>query len=147
MAPFSAIVETCLCVQDLARAKDFYADPFGYAVIRSDERFCAFDIGGKQVFLLFVRGSDPEGTVLPFGTILPHGTAGVSHIGFRVPAESLAADDSQVRELQFRPKMTPGLKGRIPINDIARDGSAVLRQERNEIDCLDDFGLLERLRL
>jgi catechol 2,3-dioxygenase-like lactoylglutathione lyase family enzyme len=39
MAPFSAIVATCLSVQDLARAKDFYADLFGHAVMRSDERF------------------------------------------------------------------------------------------------------------
>jgi catechol 2,3-dioxygenase-like lactoylglutathione lyase family enzyme len=90
MAPSSAILETCLSVQDLARAKEFYAELFGYPVMRSDERFCAFDIDGKQVLLLFVRGSDPDGTVLPFGVIPPHGTTGVSHIGFRIPADTLA---------------------------------------------------------
>ena len=91
MAPSSAILETCLSVQDLARAKEFYAELFGYPVMRSDERLCAFDIGGIQVLLIFLRGSDPDGTVLPFGSIPPHGTTGVSHIGFRIPAESLTA--------------------------------------------------------
>jgi extradiol dioxygenase family protein len=71
MIPPSAILETCLGVQALARAKEFYANLFGYPVMRSDERFCAFDIGGQQVLLLFVRGSDPAGTVLSFGVIPP----------------------------------------------------------------------------
>jgi catechol 2,3-dioxygenase-like lactoylglutathione lyase family enzyme len=94
----SAILETCLSVQNLARSKEFYADLFGYPVMRSDERLCAFDIGGKQVLLLFLRGSDSEGTVLPFGTIPPHGTTGVSHIGFRIPPESLAAWKARLGE-------------------------------------------------
>jgi catechol 2,3-dioxygenase-like lactoylglutathione lyase family enzyme len=98
MAPSSAILETALSVQDLARATAFYADLFGYRVMRSDERLCAFDIGGEQVLLLFLRGSDPQGTVLPFGFIPPHGTTGVSHIGFRIPAESLAAWKARLGE-------------------------------------------------
>ena len=91
MPPPSAILETCLSVRDLACAKEFYADLFGYPVMRSDDRLCAFEVGGEQVLLLFVRGSDPDGTILPFGTIPAHGTTGKSHIGFRVPAESLDA--------------------------------------------------------
>jgi catechol 2,3-dioxygenase-like lactoylglutathione lyase family enzyme len=98
MIPTSAILETCLSVQDLVRARDFYSGLFGYPVMRSDERFCAFDIDGKQVLLLFVRGSDPEGTALPFGTIPPHGTIGASHIGFRIPPESLVAWKARLGE-------------------------------------------------
>jgi catechol 2,3-dioxygenase-like lactoylglutathione lyase family enzyme len=98
MTPPSAILETSLSVQDLARAEQFYADLFGYPIMRSDERLCAFDIGGQQVLLLFVRGSDPDGTVLPFGVIPPHGTSGVGHIGFRIPAESLDAWRDRLRE-------------------------------------------------
>jgi catechol 2,3-dioxygenase-like lactoylglutathione lyase family enzyme len=85
----SAILETCLSVQDLARGKEFYSNLFGYSVMRSDDRFCAFNIAGQQVLLLFLRGSDPGGTILPFGFIPAHGTTGVSHIGFSVPADSL----------------------------------------------------------
>ena len=87
----STIVETCLHVADLNRSRKFYSDLFGYSVMKSDERFCAFDVGNRQVLLLFLRGSDPEGTVLPFGTIPAHGTSGQAHLGFGVPAASLPA--------------------------------------------------------
>jgi catechol 2,3-dioxygenase-like lactoylglutathione lyase family enzyme len=87
----STIVETCLHVADLNRSRKFYSDLFGYSVMNSDERFCAFDVGHGQVLLLFLRGSDPEGTVLPFGTIPAHGTSGQAHLGFGVPAASLPA--------------------------------------------------------
>lgn len=89
IAPPSAIMETCLDVTDLDQSRQFYAGLFGYPVMQSDERFCAFNVGGRQVLLLFVRGSDPNGTVLPFGTIPPHGASGPAHVGFSVPAESL----------------------------------------------------------
>jgi len=89
MAPPSAIIETCLSVQDLTRARKFYSDLFEFPVTHSDERFCAFDVGGQQVFLLFVQGSDPEGSVLPYGWIPPHGTRGASHVGFRIFGEDL----------------------------------------------------------
>jgi catechol 2,3-dioxygenase-like lactoylglutathione lyase family enzyme len=87
----STIVETCLHVADLDRSRKFYSDLFGCSVMKSDERFCAFDVGHGQVLLLFLRGSDPEGTVLPFGTIPAHGTSGQAHLGFGVPAASLPA--------------------------------------------------------
>ena len=94
----SAILETCLSVQDLSRASKFYTNLFGYPVMRSDDRFCALDIVGQQVLLLFARGSVPNGTVLPFGTIPAHGTSGMSHIVFRVPADSLAAWRTRLRD-------------------------------------------------
>jgi catechol 2,3-dioxygenase-like lactoylglutathione lyase family enzyme len=87
----STIVETCLHVEDLNRSREFYSDLFGYALMKSDERFCAFDVGNCQVLLLFLRGSDPEGTVLPFGTIPSHETSGRAHLGFGVPSTSLPA--------------------------------------------------------
>ncbi len=96
MPPHSAIIETCLSVKDLNRARKFYTNLFGYPVMHSDERFCAFDVAGEQVLLLFVRGSDPEGSVLPFGWIPPHGTSGASHIGFRISEASLPEWRSQL---------------------------------------------------
>ena len=89
--PPSTIVETCLHVDNLNRSRKFYSDLFGYRLMKSDERFCAFDVGNCQVLLLFLRGTDPEGTVLPFGIIPAHGTSGQAHLGFGVPAESLSA--------------------------------------------------------
>jgi catechol 2,3-dioxygenase-like lactoylglutathione lyase family enzyme len=87
----SAILETCLHVEDLGRSREFYADLFGYPVMMSDDRFCAFNVGGGQVLLLFVRGSDPYGTILTFGTIPPHGTSGQAHVGFSVSCGDLSA--------------------------------------------------------
>ena len=94
----SAILETCLHVTDLNRACDFYAGLFGYSVMRSDERFCAFSVGEQQILILFRRGSDPQGTVLPFGKIPPHGSNGQAHVGFRIPRESLAAWQARLAE-------------------------------------------------
>ena len=87
----STIVETCLHVDNLNRSRKFYSDLFGYPLMKSDERFCAFEVGNCQVLLLFLRGTDPEGTVLPFGIIPAHGTSGQAHLGFGVPAERLSA--------------------------------------------------------
>jgi catechol 2,3-dioxygenase-like lactoylglutathione lyase family enzyme len=92
------ILETCLSVQDLPRAKKFYADLFEYPLMSFDQRFCAFDIGGEQILLLFLSGSDPDGTTLPFGFIPAHGAAGVSHVAFRVPAEKLEEWKARLRE-------------------------------------------------
>ena len=94
----SAILETCLDVADLPRSREFYAGLFGYSVMQSDDRFCAFSVGGRQVLLLFVRGSDPHGTTLPFGTIPPHGASGSAHVGFSVPSESLPAWQRRLAE-------------------------------------------------
>src|SRR5690349_12208930 len=89
--PPSAILETCLSVADLSRAQDFYTKLFGYWNIPSDDRFCSFRVGERQLLLLFLRGSDPGGTQLPFGFIPPHGTTGVSHLAF-----GISKDDAPV---------------------------------------------------
>jgi catechol 2,3-dioxygenase-like lactoylglutathione lyase family enzyme len=96
--PPSAILETCLHVENLHRSRAFYTDLFGYRVMQSDERFCAFDAGDRQVLLLFLRGTDPDGTILPFGVIPPHGTSGQAHVGFSVPHESLPAWRTRLAE-------------------------------------------------
>jgi len=90
-----------LYVEDLARAREFYTDLFGYRVMEFDERFCALDVPGSQVLILFVRGSNPQGTTLPGGTIPPHDGSGPVHIGFRVEANALSAWQSRLRERGF----------------------------------------------
>lgn len=94
----SAILETALSVSDLNRAREFYTGLFGYPVMISDNRFCALQVGPQQVLLLFLRGSDPQGTVLPFGRISAHGSQGPSHVGFSIPAESLKAWQQRLAE-------------------------------------------------
>jgi catechol 2,3-dioxygenase-like lactoylglutathione lyase family enzyme len=94
----SAILETCLSVTNLDRSRNFYSGLFGYSVMKSDERFCALSIGGQQILLLFLQGSDPGGTTLPFGFIPPHGSSGRSHIGFSIPQDSLSAWRARLEE-------------------------------------------------
>jgi catechol 2,3-dioxygenase-like lactoylglutathione lyase family enzyme len=94
----SAILETCLYVQDLPKARTFYETLFGYPVMAADDRFCAFKAGGRQVLLLFLRGSDPLGSVMPFGVIPPHNGSGPVHIGFGISSESLPAWRTRLAE-------------------------------------------------
>jgi catechol 2,3-dioxygenase-like lactoylglutathione lyase family enzyme len=94
----SAILETSLYVEDLPRARTFYETLFGYPVMAADDRFCAFDAGGQQVLLLFLRGSDQHGSVMRVGTIPPHDGSGPVHIGFGIPAESLPAWRARLAE-------------------------------------------------
>jgi catechol 2,3-dioxygenase-like lactoylglutathione lyase family enzyme len=88
-APPSAILETCLTVSDLARSRAFYEELFGYPVMVAEERLCAFSLGGTQVLILFSQEEVSAPVHLPFGTIPAHGSRGASHIGFRIPADSL----------------------------------------------------------
>jgi catechol 2,3-dioxygenase-like lactoylglutathione lyase family enzyme len=88
-APKSAILETALSVSDLERSRDFYSRLLGYPIMMSDERFCAFRAGEKQVFLIFLQGSDPSGTHLPFGFIPAHGANGRSHIAFSISKDEI----------------------------------------------------------
>src|SRR5260221_12980311 len=89
--PLSAILETCLYVTDLTRARTFYETLFGYSVMAADDRFCAFEAGERQVLLLFLHGSDPHGSVMPAGTISPHYCSGPGHIGFCTSSQNLSA--------------------------------------------------------
>jgi catechol 2,3-dioxygenase-like lactoylglutathione lyase family enzyme len=83
------ILETALSVADLALSRDFYSRLFEYPVINADDRFCAFRVGERQVFLLFQKGSDPEGTRLPFGFIPAHGASGRSHVAFSISKDEI----------------------------------------------------------
>ena len=87
--PTSSILETALSVADLSRSRDFYSQLLGYPVITTDERLCAFRAGERQVLLLFLRGSDPDGSHMQFGFIPAHGTTGQSHVGFSVSKDDL----------------------------------------------------------
>lgn len=96
--PPSAILETCLTVADLKRSRIFYEEIFGYPAMVSEERLCAFDLGGTQVLILFAQEEVSSPVQLPFGTIPAHGSHGASHIGFRIPADSLDAWRSRLEE-------------------------------------------------
>jgi catechol 2,3-dioxygenase-like lactoylglutathione lyase family enzyme len=88
MPRVTGILESALYVADLARSARFYQDLFGFERIAGDERFCALDVAGRQVLLLFLEGCSNTGSKTSGGFIPPHDGHGRLHLAF-----SIAADD------------------------------------------------------
>jgi catechol 2,3-dioxygenase-like lactoylglutathione lyase family enzyme len=85
----NGILETALYVDDLDRAARFYEDVVGLHPLTTDSRLRSYDVGGRGVLLLFLRGETLKTVTLPGGTIPPHGGHGPLHIAFAVGAEEL----------------------------------------------------------
>jgi len=98
MPALDRVLETALYVDDLPRAARFYADLFELPPLVSDERLCAYDVGGKSVLLLFRRGSTLQTVHLPGGTIPPHDGSGPLHIAFAIAADEFAAWEQRLGE-------------------------------------------------
>jgi catechol 2,3-dioxygenase-like lactoylglutathione lyase family enzyme len=98
MPALNSILETALYVDDLDRARAFYESALGLPLLRADRRMCAFDVGGRSVLLLFLRGASAETMTMPGGTIPPHDGRGPLHMAFAVSAEDLPAWEERLRE-------------------------------------------------
>ena len=85
------VLETALYVDDLARARRFYVDVLGAAVLLDSARLLALAVGGESVLLLFQRGATAEPLPTPGGVVPPHGAGGVQHLAFAVAADALDA--------------------------------------------------------
>ena len=83
------VIETALYVDDLDRAAQFYEQVLGLRAMAADGRFRAYDVGGRSVLLVFLRGATAETVHLPGGTIPPHDGHGRLHAAFAVAAEAL----------------------------------------------------------
>jgi len=86
----SGVLETSLYVDDVGRSAEFYRALFGFDILIQDQRFCAMSVAGKQVLLLFRKGSSTSVTAVPGGAIPPHDGAGQLHLAFSIPADALA---------------------------------------------------------
>jgi len=86
MPTIGRVLETSLYVDRLDRAVEFYERIFGFVKLLSDERFCAFDISGQQVLLLFARGKATAPVSIPGGIIPPHDGQGQLHLAFTMEA-------------------------------------------------------------
>lgn len=82
------VIETCVNVAEIQRAREFYESVFGLGAMAGDDRFCAFRVG-DDVLLLFVRGGSDSPVQLPGGIIPAHETAGSGHFAFAVAPETL----------------------------------------------------------
>lgn len=82
------IVETCINVSDMARARNFYRSLFGFEVMEGDDRFCAFRVG-NDVLLLFAEGASGKPVEIVGGVIPPHETRGAGHFALGIDATML----------------------------------------------------------
>ncbi|NIX75628.1 VOC family protein [Microvirga terricola] len=89
MPHLNGVLETALYVDDLPRARHFYETVMALKSVFSDQRLCAYDVGGRSILLLFKRGASTETTQLPGGTIPPHDGSGPQHIALAVDAADL----------------------------------------------------------
>ncbi len=92
-ASVTAVLETALHVEDVPTSMDFYDRLFGFPKMVFDARFCAYDVAGRSVFLLFKKGGTLEPIEIPgaSGVIPPHDGSGRMHMAFAIPSGS--ADD------------------------------------------------------
>jgi catechol 2,3-dioxygenase-like lactoylglutathione lyase family enzyme len=95
----TGILETALHVDDLERAIEFYQRLFGFEVMTRDNRFCAFNVAGHDVLLLFKRGESVVPMSVPGGVIPPHDSQGRLHFAFSIPAEDLPGWEQRFADL------------------------------------------------
>ena len=98
MPRLTDLKETCLYVDDLPRAREFYEQILGLTPLVEDSRFCALDVATRHILLLFVRGASVEGTSLPGGMIPPHDGAGPIHVGFAITLQELPEWESHLKD-------------------------------------------------
>lgn len=122
------VLETALYVDDLARARAFYADVLRLDVLYEDIRMCAFSVGGRSVLLLFPRGGSLKTVVMPGGTIPPHDGSGPLHIALAVSTEQL-----------------PSWETRLAANGIAIEGRTTWKRGGQSIYFRDPDGHLLEL--
>jgi len=92
------VLETALYVDTFERACPFYEQVLGLNSIYRDQRLCAYDVGGRGVLLLFLRGASLQTTQMPGGTIPPHDGRGPVHMAFSIAAGELAGWEMQLAE-------------------------------------------------
>ena len=91
MPKLNGVLETALYVDDLEKAARFYDQVLELPALTQDSRFRAYDVGGRNVLLLFHRGATLDTVHLPGGTIPPHDGHGPLHVAFAVAAADLPA--------------------------------------------------------
>ena len=82
------VVETCINVAEMGRAREFYQSLFGFEVMAGDDRFCALRIE-KSVLLLFKENGTEGPVELPGGVIPPHETQGAGHFAIAIACDDL----------------------------------------------------------
>jgi catechol 2,3-dioxygenase-like lactoylglutathione lyase family enzyme len=82
------VLETALYVEDINRSAEFYMRVFGFPVLVKDgSRFCALDVSGQQVLLLFKKGATAQPIHAEGGIVPQHHGEGNLHVAFAITTE------------------------------------------------------------
>ena len=91
MPALTGVLETAVYVADMERARRFYEEVLGLRPMVADQRLCAYEVAGRSVFLLFLRGSTLESLPVGDGFIPPHDGNGHLHFAFSIDAAEQTA--------------------------------------------------------
>jgi len=92
----NGVAETAIYVENVARSADFYQRLFGLRKLLNDDQFCALEVPGNALFLLFQRNSRHEAFQTPGGTIPAHGATGEIHFAFKISRNALEASAAEL---------------------------------------------------
>jgi catechol 2,3-dioxygenase-like lactoylglutathione lyase family enzyme len=100
MPEIRGVLETSLYVSELERSRSFYTRLFGFRVMHQDQRFCALEVCGRHVLLLFHK--DENGAVeTPGGLIPSHSGRGSLHLAFAIGRDDLDAWDRRLDQQEI----------------------------------------------
>lgn len=98
MATIRGIIETCLYVEDVQRAAEFYSEKLGLRVMLQDERMASLAVAERYLLLLFRRGATLMEIEIPGGVIPPHDGNGPQHIGFAIDRTAFQEWDERLSD-------------------------------------------------
>ena len=84
MPKLDGILETAIYTEDITRSRAFYEGLLGLEPIYSDNRLSAYAVGGRDVLLVFRKGTTEQTVTLPNGTIPGHAGDGTLHVAFAI---------------------------------------------------------------
>jgi hypothetical protein len=84
MPKLDGILETAIHTEDIVRSRAFYEGVLGLEPIYSDNRLSAYAVAGRDVPLIFRKGTTGQTVTLPSGTIPDHGADGALHVAFAI---------------------------------------------------------------
>jgi catechol 2,3-dioxygenase-like lactoylglutathione lyase family enzyme len=90
MPKLDGILETALYTDDMGKARAFYEGVLQLEPIFQDNRLTAYAVAGRDVLLIFRRGSATQTVTIPGGTIPGHDGAGPLHVAFAIGKDELA---------------------------------------------------------
>lgn len=88
------ILETCLYVDDLVKAEEFYANQLGLELLSRQEGRHIFFRCGNRMLLIF----NPQASCEIEGEIPPHGASGPGHVCFAAAEAQLDAWQEHLRQ-------------------------------------------------